>query len=290
MARQARRPALALPGPNRMNRLKHKIAIVTGGGSGIGLAIAERFAAEGAAVVIAEIDAGRGAEAAAGIGGGLFVEHDAGSEDSWKLLMAQVLERYGRVDVLVNNAAIFGRDGPMADPEHTTVENWRAIQRVNLEGTFLGCKHAIAAMKGRGGGSIVNMSSAGAIVPSPMNAPYGAAKAGVLNLTITVAMHCAVKGYGIRCNAVLPGGTRTRMLLNLFETLGRATGTSSGEAEAAFAEQSPLRRLAEPAEIANAVLFLASDEASYITAELLTVDGGGHYPMKLAMGKDVGEC
>lgn len=265
-----------------MARLKDKIAIVTGGASGIGKATSELFAAEGASVVIADVNAKTGADIAAAIPNALFIAHDAGEEDSWKTLMAEVLNRFGRVDVLVNNAAITGIAGSTADPETTTVENWRAIHRVNSEGVFLGCKHAIAAMKGRGSGSIVNISSGGAIIPSPMNTPYGAAKAGVLNLTITIAIHCAVKGYGIRCNAVLPGGTRTPMLMGLFETMSGNNGPNAAEIENAFARHQTMRRLADPREIANAILFLASDESSYVNAEFLVVDGGARYPTMLA--------
>ena len=265
-----------------MNRLKDKITIVTGGASGIGKATAELFSEEGATVVISDINPSQGKITASSIPNATFFEHDAGDEDSWKALMAHVLDRHGRLDVLVNNAAIPGIDGPTADPETTTVENWRAIHRVNSEGVFLGCKHAIAAMKGKGYGSIVNISSEGAVIPSPMNTPYGAAKAGVLNLTITVAIHCAVKRYGIRCNAVLPGGTRTPMLLGLFETLSKTTGTNAADVETTFAHNHLLRRLATPREIANAILFLASDESSYVNAEFLAVDGGSHYPTMLA--------
>ncbi len=265
-----------------MARVQGKIAVITGGASGIGRATAALMSAEGATVVIADINRAQGEAAAQSIERATFVLHDAAEEASWKALTAYVLERFGRIDILVNNAAITGIDGPMADPENTSVENWRAVHRVNLEGVFLGCKYGIASMKNRGGGSIVNMSSGGAIVPSPMNTPYGAAKAGVLNLTITVAIHCAVKKYGIRCNAVLPGGTRTPMLLSLFETLAKQSGASPSDVQAGFEKNFGGGRLAEPREIANAVLFLASDDASYINAELLVVDAGSRYPTFLA--------
>jgi 3(or 17)beta-hydroxysteroid dehydrogenase len=261
-----------------MNRVADKVAVVTGAGSGIGQATAALLSEEGARVIIAEIDRERGAKAAAAIHGALFIEHDAGEEPSWERLTQAVLERFGRMDILVNNAAITGLHGPIADPETTTVENWRAVQRVNLEGAFLGCKHAIAAMKGRGGGSIVNISSAGCLIPSPMNTAYGAAKAGVLNLTITVGVHCAVKKYGIRCNAVLPGGVRTPMFLGLFQTLAEKTGARAEDVEAEFAARGGMGRFAEPREIANAILFLASDESSYVNAEMLVVDAGSRWP------------
>ncbi|HVW67887.1 MAG TPA: SDR family oxidoreductase [Steroidobacteraceae bacterium] len=265
-----------------MARLKGKIAVVTGGASGIGLATSALMAEEGAIVVMADINHVKGEAAAKATPNAVFLAHDAGEEESWQRLIREVLDRFGRLDILVNNAAISGVEGPMADPESTTVANWRAIQRVNLEGVFLGCKHAIAAMKSRGGGAIVNVSSGGAIIPSPLNTPYGAAKAGVLNLTITVAIHCAVKSYGIRCNAVLPGGTRTPMLLGLFETVAAGTGARAKDVEQGFAQKAGLGRLAEPREIANAIVFLASDEASYINAELLVVDAGRRWPTLLA--------
>lgn len=264
-----------------MARLRDKVAIITGGASGIGSTTAELFAQQGAAVVVADVNERDGAEVAARLAGASFRVHDAGDEASWEGLMAYVLDRYGHVDILINNAAITGIDGPVADPETTTVENWRAVHRVNSEGVFLGCKHAIAAMKNRGG-SIVNVSSGGAIIPSPMNTPYGAAKAGILNLTITVAIHCATRGYGIRCNAVLPGGTRTPMLLGLFDSLVQAKGANAADIEREFAQHQTLHRLAEPGEIANTILFLASDEASYVNAEFLVVDGGGRYPTMLS--------
>lgn len=265
-----------------MGRVQGKIAVITGAASGIGQATASLMADEGAQVILTDIDRTRGEAAAKAIGGALFVEHDAGDEPSWMSLMRQVIERFGRMDILVNNAAITGIGGPVGDPESTTVDNWRAVQRVNLEGVFLGCKHGIAAMKGRGGGVIINMSSGGAIIPSPMNTAYGAAKAGVLNLTITVAIHCAARKYGIRCNAVLPGGTRTPMLLGLFDTLAQHTGARAADLEAGFASSGGIGRLAEPREIASAILFLASDEASYVNAEMLVVDGGFRWSTLLA--------
>jgi len=265
-----------------MSRVHAKIAVITGAASGIGQATARLMAEEGARVVVADIDRAKGEASAREVNAAAFIEHDAGDEASWERLMREVLQRFGRLDILVNNAAIPGVGTSIADPETTTVETWRAVQRVNLEGVFLGCKHAIAAMKSRGGGAIVNVSSGGAIIPSPMNTPYGAAKAGVLNLTITVASHCAVRRYGIRCNAVLPGGTRTPMMLGLLETLAHQSGAGATELEAAFAGSGGIGRLAEPREIAQAIVFLASDEASYINAEMLVVDGGFRWPTLLA--------
>ena len=276
------------------NRLDGKIAIVTGGAQGIGAAIVATFLREGARVIISDINEAAGQAAAGKAGANAdFIQHDVASEDDWRRVIGDTVSQFGGLDILVNNAAITGdgvagQDGPVADPENTTIENWRAIHRVNAEGPFLGCKHAIPAMRDSGGGSIVNISSGGALIPSPMNTPYGAAKSGLRNLTITVAIHCGLKGYNIRCNAVFPGATRTAMLEGLFEVLAAEAqeagqvGVTAKDVASEWGKQSPLGRLAEPEDIANAVLFLASDESSYITAEELVVDGGSRYPTFLS--------
>ncbi len=270
------------------NRLDGKIAIVTGGAQGIGEAIVATFLREGARVIISDINEAAGQATAETAGANAeFMQHDVASEDDWRRVMGETVTQYGGLDILVNNAAITGdgvggQDGPVADPENTTIENWRAIHRVNADGPFLGCKHAIPAMRDSGGGSIVNISSGGALIPSPMNTPYGAAKSGLRNLTITVAIHCGLKGYNIRCNAVFPGATRTAMLEGLFEVLADESGVTAEDIATEWGKQSPLGRLAEPEDIANAVLFLASDESSYITAEELVVDGGSRYPTFLS--------
>ena len=266
-----------------MGRVEGKSVIVTGSASGIGRATALLLATEGARVVVADVNREQGAEAAAESGNGaLFMELDVSDENNWKTVIGDTVSGFGGLDVLVNNAGISGDDGPVADPENTTVDNWLAIHKVNALGPFLGCKHAIPAMRENGSGSIVNISSAGALIPSPMNTPYGSAKAGLTNLTITVAIHCAVKGDNIRCNAVYPGGTRTPMLQGLFEVLAQKAGTSADEVADSWGGGLPLGRLADPKEIANAILFLASDESSYVNAEQLVVDGGRRYPTLLA--------
>jgi 3(or 17)beta-hydroxysteroid dehydrogenase len=266
-----------------MGRVAGKVAIVTGAASGIGRETARLLAAEGSQVVLTDINDAVGETAAQETGhGAVFMAHDISREDNWLSVISATLRNYGRLDILVNNAAISSGSSPLLDPEHTTVEAWMTIHRVNSLGPFLGCKHAIPAMRDSGGGSIINVSSAGALVPSPMNTPYGAAKAGLVNLTITVAIHCAVKGYGIRCNAVYPGATRTAMLEGLFVTLAAETRVTPEEVAEQFAGQLPLGRLATPREIANAILFLASDESSYVNADHLVVDGGARYPTLLA--------
>jgi len=267
-----------------MRRLEGKVAIVTGAGSGIGRATAYLFASEGAQVIVTDINEPGGNDTAMEVKhNALFLHHDVSIEDDWQAVISETLAQFDKLDVLVNNAAISGEFGVAADPENVTVENWEKIQRVNALGPLLGCKHGIAAMRKCGGGSIVNVSSAGALIPSPMDTPYGMAKAGVTNLTLSVAMHCAVNGYDIRCNAVYPGGTRTPMLERLLEAIAADVGASVDQVATEWGQKNvPLGRLAQPKDIAMAILFLASDESAYVTAEQLVVDGGSRYPTFLA--------
>ena len=179
-----------------MRKLEDKVAIVTGAASGIGRGCAEALAREGARVVLSDVNELLGREAAKALGGdALFVRHDVTSEDSWRALLDATLERFGRLDVLVNNAGII----IVVDIENTTVDQWRKVMAVNAEGVFLGCKHAIPAMRRSGGGSIINISSAAGLVGTPMFPSYSASKGAVRILTKTVAAHCREKGDAIRC-------------------------------------------------------------------------------------------
>jgi 3(or 17)beta-hydroxysteroid dehydrogenase len=267
-----------------MGRLEGKVAIVTGAGSGIGRTTALLFASEGAKVILTDINEQSGKDATTEAGSNtLFLSHDVSNEEDWQTVISETLAQFDKLDVLVNNAAISGEFGVAADPENATVENWDKIHRVNALGPFLGCKHGIPAMRESGGGSIVNVSSAGALIPSPMDTPYGMAKAGVTNLTLSVAMHCAVNNYNIRCNTVYPGGTRTPMLERLLEAIAADVGATVDDVASEWGRKNvPLGRLAQPQDIAMAILFLASDESAYITAEQLVVDGGSRYPTFLA--------
>lgn len=244
-------------------RLDGKIAIVTGAASGLGKATATLMAREGARVVLADINAA-GADIAAGLArDAAFLKLDVTDEEQWRGVVAATVERFGGLNILVNNAGI----SPHDTIEDVELENWRRIHAVNVESVMLGSKHAIPAMVASGSGAIVNLSSIAGMRGVADYASYGSSKAGVRNLTKSIAMHCAQKGYNIRCNSIHPGSIDTPIL--------DADKAKHGQAAITMREKAiPLRRLGRPEEVAYAVLFLASDEASYITGAELVVDGG----------------
>jgi 3(or 17)beta-hydroxysteroid dehydrogenase len=242
-------------------RVEGKVAIVTGAASGIGRACAGRLAAEGARVVLADVAVEAGRAAAGQVGrGALFLAHDVSDEDSWRELVAETERRCGRLDALVNNAGVL----VAATVEETTVEQWRRVQAVNAEGVFLGCKHALPALRRAGGGSIVNVSSIAALVGTPPYAAYSASKGAVRSLTKTVAVHCRSRGDAIRCNSIHPGGVRTPMV-------GAAVEGSPDEPALPAAR---LAGMAAPEEIAHLVVYLVSDESRYVNGAELVIDGG----------------
>lgn len=252
-----------------MGRVEGRIALVTGGARGIGRATAHVLAKEGATVVVADRDRPGGEAVAEAIGkGALFIPLDARSEESWDTLIGEVRKRHQRLDILVNNAGIL-HAGNGHGPEDTSLEEWDAVHSVNLRGVFLGCKHAIPAMREHGG-SIVNLSSIAGIMATPHLTAYGASKGGVRQLTKTVALHCARSGYRIRCNSVHPGLIETDMG-DAVLALGGGDVATAREARLKLV---PLGELGRPEDVANAILFLASDEARYVTGAELLVDGG----------------
>ena len=246
-------------------RLAGKAALITGGASGIGLAAARRFVAEGARVAITDRNAELGSQAARSLEpDAFFVRHDVTSESDWKAAMHESVSRLGGVDVVLNSAGIF-RFGTVED---TTLEAWRQTIAVNLDGTFLGCREAVRAMRERGG-SIINMSSVSGLVGDPDNAAYDASKGGVRLLTKSVALYCAKQGYPIRCNSVHPGGIDTPMVRSYF------AARPDPEAERSeWLRHAPIGRLGRAEEIASLILYLASDEASFVTGAEFTIDGG----------------
>ncbi|MCE5254619.1 MAG: glucose 1-dehydrogenase [Actinomycetia bacterium] len=250
-----------------MNRVKDKVAIVTGAASGMGEASARLLAQEGAKVVISDINEVDGHRIAREIveqgGTSVFMKHDVASESDWQRVMAATVEQFGRVDVLVNNAGVTVNK----DIEETTLEEWRWVMSVNLDGVFLGVKYAIGAMKRTGGGSIINISSAGGIVGQLWAAAYNASKGGVRLLTKAAALECSKAGrdYDIRVNSIHPGCVHTGLLEPLLKKKEMADIINSLH---------PVGHLGEPEDIAYAVLYLASDESKFATGSELVVDGG----------------
>ncbi len=248
-----------------MSELSGHVAIVTGGSSGIGAATVMLLAAAGAIVISADVQQ-PSKEAP-----GRFVEHDTTSEDAWKALLADTLKREGRLDILVNNAGV---SGGFANIENTTVENWRRVEAINSEGVFLGCKYAIEGMKATGPdkpagkGSIVNISSVAALIGSAGPTAYTASKGAVRLLSKSVALYCAEKKYGIRCNSVHPGGVDTAIFNPLWQAMGHEQG------KAMIGSHHPIGRMAEPEDLGEMILWLASDRSRFVTGAEFTADGG----------------
>lgn len=248
-----------------MGRVGGKVALITGAASGIGLATAALLADEGATVVLTDLDEPRTRAAAALAQRARFHKLDVTRENEWIAVTDAVVSEFGRLDILVNSAGV----SLLKDIETTTLDEWRRLMAVNLDGTFLGCKHAVRVMKERGGGSIVNISSVAGLVGAANLAAYSASKGGVRLLTKSVALHCARKGYNIRCNSVHPSFAETPMLQSMI-----AAARDPQKLEAGYAKAAPLGRLAKPIEIARTILFLASDESTFTTGAELVVDGG----------------
>ena len=244
------------------DRLAGKVAIITGASRGVGLADAQLFVAEGATVVMTDINTEAGEKAAAEIGDAAqFIKHDVSSEDDWKSLIAAVEEQHGRLDILVNNAGIL----QVGQIDTETLEGWRRIQSINAEGVFLGIQNALPLMEKSGGGSIVNMSSVSAHFGMPHFVAYSASKAAVRAITQTIAVHCHAKGNNIRCNSVHPDGIATDMVMEITPQLPQDNMDGEKAMQAAS-------YMSMPQEIAKTVLFLASDESSCINGSEIKTD------------------
>ena len=244
-------------------RLEGKVALISGGARGQGAVEAKLFASEGASVVIGDIldDLGRQVEAEIAESGGnaTYVHLDVTSESQWNDAVSAAVERYGKLDILVNNAGILIRAGV----EDTTEEDWDRIMDINAKGVFLGTKAAIPAMREAGGGSIINISSVAGLQGSPASAAYSSTKGAVRILTKSTAVQYAAEG--IRCNSVHPGLIYTDMTK---ETLDNPEG------ERDWLARVPMGRIGVSEDVAKGVLFLASDESSYMTGSELVIDGG----------------
>lgn len=248
-----------------MGRVQGKVALVTGGAAGIGLATAVTLAREGARVVVADIDLEAATSTAADLGPGGSAEFfDATRQDTVEELVAAVAARHGRIDILHNNAALVGPDAWFTDTSvlDTSVQMWDRAFATNVRSIFLMCKFALPHMIEAGGGSIINMASVAGLRGGAGLTAYGSSKAAVIGLTRHVAAQHGKQG--VRCNAIAPGVIRTRQLLDAVPELP-ATALAGVAAP----------RVGEPADIANMVLFLASDESGFVNGETYRVDGGG---------------
>lgn len=253
-----------------MPRVANKVAIVTGGAGGIGSATCRLLAREGAHVAVTDLTDAAGAALAREIGGSYF-HHDVTDEARWSEIVAAVEQQYGRIDILVNTAGIEG-DMTQGSPEEASLAEWKHVHAINLDGTFIGCKAVMAPMRRAGGGSIVNLSSAVALMATPYSAPYGSSKAAVKHLSASVASLGAPDR--IRCNSVHPGLIRTRMLDDIHATRARSRNIPFEEARALSLNRVPMGVLGEPEDVANLILYLASDESRYMTGAALVIDGG----------------
>lgn len=246
-------------------KLSGRRAIVTGGATGIGYGIAKRFIAEGARVIITDIDESGGINAAATLGGHCqFVHHDVSVPGQWDVVFASAEDTFSGLDILVNVAGVT----LMGTIEELDVETWDKTMAINLRSCFLGCQGAIKLMKADGGGAIINMASVSAFRPQAELVAYNASKAGVDMMTKSVALHCARSGYGINVNSINPGVIQTQMLEKVISQV------EDGEALMdSYKAMHPIGRIGEPEDVAAMAVFLVSEEASFITGSGFTVDG-----------------
>ena len=245
------------------HRLRDKVAVVTGGASGIGEGIVRRFVREGAQVLLADVDDVNGCRIAEETGAE-YSSLDVSSPESWQMLQANIALHYGRLDVMVNNAGIVSN----LDITTVTIEAWQQLMSINLDGVMLGCQTAISLMRENpdgAGGSIINTASSTSYLAIP-DVAYTTSKAGVVGLTKSVAVHCANEGFNIRCNSIHPGATLTNILKTAIEQMP--------EVEEACKKMSPLNRMGTVEEVAAMAVFLASDEASFCTGGQYAVEGG----------------
>lgn len=253
------------------DRLKGKIAMVTGAASGLGLRMAERFASEGAHVLLTDIDGPGAARTAAAIGPmAAAFTHDVTSEADWAAAVTEAEARFGGLHILVNNAGI----GTPGSVESTTLEDWRRVHAIDLDGVFLGCKAALPLMRAttrREGsrGSILNISSIAGVIASGRMAAYNSAKAGVRHLTKSVALHCASNKDAITCNSVHPAFIDTPILDNF-----QREGVTKEQVKEKLGRQIPAGTVGEPDDVAWAAVYLCSDEAKFVTGAELYIDGG----------------
>jgi 3(or 17)beta-hydroxysteroid dehydrogenase len=250
------------------DRLAGKVALITGGASGLGANFAELMVREGGKVMLADINEAMGRDVAAKLGASAgFVKLDVTSEDQWKAAIAATVAKFGALHVLLNSAGI----GLTKTVEDIELEEWRRVHAIDLDGVFLGCKHGVAEIKKHTatlGGSIINISSIAGIIAGANMAAYNSAKAGVRLLSKSVALHCAKSGYNIRCNSVHPTFIDTPILDRHRKRFGDEVMRQK------FGRQIPIGRLGRPDEVGWGLVYLASDESSFMTGAELVLDGG----------------
>ncbi len=249
-----------------MGRLEGKTALVTGADSGIGLQTSIRLAEEGALVMMTDINHEEGLQQAEKLGANAtFLKLDITEEEEWISVLDETVKRFERLDILVNSAGMV----LIADVEQITLEDWRKVHAVNLDGTFLGCKHGVRVMKEFGAGSIINLSSVSGMIGGFNLAAYNSSKGAVRMLTKSVALHCARAGYGIRCNSIHPTFIETPMLESMIRD-----SPDPEKARQTLVRQVPLRRIGKPDDVANMIVYLASDESTFVTGTEMVIDGG----------------
>lgn len=244
-----------------MGKLNGRVALITGGASGLGAEDARVLAREGARVVITDVQDDAGERLAAELPGAIYLHHDVRDEARWREVVAETVARCGRLDILVNNAGLVR----FSTVEQQSYADFRLQLDVMLNGTFLGCQAAIPHMSRDGSGSIINIASVAAFKGISTIPGYTAAKAGIVGLTRSVAVHCREQGYRIRVNALAPGGIVTPMT---------AQAVSELPADSAGLQQQANFGMGEPRDVANMVLYLASDDGKHITGTTITIDNG----------------
>lgn len=256
-----------------MGRVQDKVAIITGGASGLGEASAILLAKEGAKVIITDVNVEAGRQLAANItqdgGEAMFSTHDVTDEDAWQRVFASAVDKYGRVDILVNSAGV----GIGGAPEDETLATWHKTMSVNLDSIMLGTKHFLLTARDHEPatqGSIINLSSIMGLVGDPNLGAYNASKGGVRLYTKSVALYCATQGLNIRVNSIHPGYIWT----NMVENYAKSSGGDVEQVRKALDELHPIGHVGEPYDIAYGVLYLASDEAKFVTGTELVIDGG----------------
>jgi len=253
-----------------MDRVKNKVAIVTGGASGLGKSSAILLAREGAKIVVTDLNEGHGKEVVQMIreegGEAIFIKQDVSKESEWGMVINATMETFGKLHVLANAAGI----AIGGNVEEVTLTDWKKLLSINLDGSFLGTQYAIKAMKVTGeGGSIINFSSIEGLIGDPNLTAYNASKGGVTIFTKSVALHCAKQGYGIRVNSIHPAYIWTPMVENLLKAQGDLE-----EGKKQLESLHPIGHMGEPDDIGYGVVYLASDESKFMTGAELVIDGG----------------